>query len=232
MLSFIKISLLFFFLIISPFLKAQDMVESVPPKPAYPRMYNDENAYAYYHSYWRKLEDKLINHQKRTGNQLVFVVLSSLNGLSIEDMALQIFRQWGVGNKEANTGLLVLIARKEQQIKIETGYGLEGQVTDLASGDIIRNILLPALSAFEFQLPPAKKDKGYLPGIEKTIDTLIQLTAEINKEALQHAAIHKKRNASNRKIQLLVYAASAIFLFIVARVGWRVLNNKLSKKTE
>ena len=43
---------------------AQAIVDFIPAKPAYTRLYNDENAYAYYHSQWRKLEDKLINHQK------------------------------------------------------------------------------------------------------------------------------------------------------------------------
>jgi uncharacterized protein len=215
-------------LLLPPFATSQTGSDFVPQKPAYLRLLNDENAYAYYHKDWRRLEDKLNSHQKRTGNQLVFVTLPSLNGYSIEEMAVQVFRSWGIGDKEMNNGLLVLIARKEQQIKIETGYGLEGQLTDLASGTIIRNILEPGLAEYDFQLPPARKDKGYLPAVERTIDTLISLTGEVSKKAIQNSAVQKSNNTSKKRNSLAIYLIVAVALLLLAKFGWRFLNNKLS----
>jgi uncharacterized protein len=219
-----------FLLIITIICQGQTTIDFIPAKPAYPRLLNDENAYAYYHKDWRRLEDKLINHQKRTGNQLVFIMTPSLNGKGIEEVAVQTFRNWGIGDKETNTGLLVLIGRKEQQIKIETGYGLEGQVTDLASGAILRNLLEPGLSKYNFQLPPARKDKGYLPVLEKVIDSLIRLTKEVNKKAIHNSAIQKSKNSNNKKTSLIIYLLSAIIFFIIAKAGWRWLDNKFSSK--
>lgn len=216
-------------LLLLPFFAAsQTGSDFVPQKPAYPRLLNDENAYAYYHKDWRRLEDKLINHQKRTGNQLVIVTIPSLQGNAIEAIALQIFRSWGIGDKETNTGLLVLIARKEKQIKIETGYGLEGQVTDLASGTIIRDILEPGLAEYDFQLPPVRKDKGYLPAVERTIDTLISLTGEVSKKAIYNSAVQKSNSTNKKRNSLVIYLIVAVAFLLLAKPGWRILNKKLS----
>jgi uncharacterized protein len=217
-------------LLVPLFSTSQNADDFIPKKPAYPRLLNDENAYAYYHKDWRGLEDKLINHQKRTGNQLVFIMMPSLNGKSIEEITVQTFRNWGIGEKETNAGLLVLIARKEKQIKIETGYGLEGQVTDLASGAIIRDILEPGLAKHDFQLPPVRKNKGYLPVLEKAIDTLIGLTGEVNKKAIYNSAVHNKNSTTKRRTSLAIYLMAAIAFFILSKVGWRFLNNILSSK--
>jgi uncharacterized protein len=225
-----KVLLLQVSLLVSFFAITQNSGDYIPQKPAYPRLLNDENAYAYYHKDWRRLEDKLINHQKRTGNQLVLIMIPTLNGNNIDEMAVQVFRSWGIGEKETNTGLLVLVARKEQQIKIETGYGIEGQVTDLASGAILRNILEPGLSKYNFQLPPARKDKGYLPVLENVIDTLIRLTGEVNKKAIHHSTIHKRKIANKKKTSLIIYLLSIIIFFVLAKAGWRWLNTKLSSK--
>jgi uncharacterized protein len=207
---------------------SQNAGEFIPKKPAYPRLLNDENAYAYYHKDWRRLEDKLINHQKRTGNQLVFIMTPSINGKSIEEVAVQTYRSWGIGDKEKNTGLLVLVARKDRKIKIETGYGLEGQVTDLVSSVIIRDILEPGLSKYDFQLPPARKDKGYLPELEKAIDTLISLTGEINKEAIHNSAAQKSNSIIKKRNSLIIYVIITIALFVLVKKGRRLLSNKLS----
>lgn len=222
--------LLILFLLVPAFASLQSAGEFIIKKPAYPRMYNDDNAYAYYHKDWRRLEDKLINHYKRTGNQLVFIITPSLHGISIEEAAVQTFRNWGIGDKESNSGLLVLIARNENKIKIETGYGLEGQVTDLACGAIIRDILEPGLSKYNFQLPPATIGKSYLPTIEKVMDTLIYLTEKTNEKAVHNIAVQKKNSINAKRTSLVIYIVAAIAFLIVAKAGWKLLNRKLSSK--
>lgn len=184
----------------------------IPSRPAFARLYNDENAYAYYHSTWRKIEDKLIRHYKKTGAQVVIATIPTTGGYPINELATATFRNWGIGDKETNTGLLLLIARKEKQIRIETGYGLEGQLTDLESAAIIRNIVDPGLDTFNFLMVPRHPTQGYLPTIDKAADTLISLTAEINTIALANSRKQIKSKTVNR-LPLLI--ACPFFLLTI-----------------
>ena len=188
--------LLLYLLLLPVVSTAQAITDFIPAKPAYARLYNDENAYAYYHSKWRKLEDKLINHQKKTGNQLVILSIATTGGYSIDEIATETFRKWGIGDKEVNTGLLVLIARKERQVRIETGYGLEGAVPDITANAIIETILKTALDSFAYVLPPQHTAKGYLPAMEKAIDTLINLTKEISTPAVNNTKSTTRQRGS------------------------------------
>ncbi len=207
---------LLLFLILFPYNASPQIENFIPVKPAYPRLYNDENAYAYYHSYWRRLEDKLIRHQQHTGNQIVILTIPTTGGFSIEDIALQTFNRWGIGDKEVNTGLLVLIARKEKQIRIETGYGLEGAVSDITAFKIIHTLVKPGLDSLGFILPPQLPQYGYLPVIEETIDTLISLTNKKNTVALKNAIAKVADHRANKYGLLFIALASiaVIYLFI------------------
>ncbi|MFT3980045.1 MAG: TPM domain-containing protein [Ferruginibacter sp.] len=206
-----KISMLVFSLAIAIGSTAQ-LQKYIPPKPAFPRLYNDENAYAYYHSAWRVIEDKLIRHHKKTGNQIVITTIATTGGYLINELATATFRNWGIGDKKTNTGLLVLIARKEKQIGIETGYGLEGQVTDLGSAVIIRDILEPGLDSFNFLMIPRHPTQGYLPTINKVADTLISLTEKINTTSLENAARQTKSKRFSR--QVIMFACTFLLLII------------------
>ncbi len=216
--------LFFCFLILSKVSLAQSNTKVILPKPAYPRLFNDDRAFAYYHSEWRRLENKLINHYKTTGNQIVLIITSSLENHSIEDVANETFRNWGIGDKKENTGLLVLITRKEMQINITTGYGLESKVTDLESGELIREILKPGLDSFNFQLPPMHIHKGYLPTIESAIDRLISLTKQKNIAALNGIVENKKAKRRHVKYTiLLIFGCTASLIFLISKAQ-RLLN--------
>ena len=67
----------------------------------------------------------LENHEKETSNQIVVVILDTLNGYPIEDYSYQLGRFWGIGQKDKNNGVLLVIAMQEKKIRIEVGYGLE-----------------------------------------------------------------------------------------------------------
>lgn len=69
--------------------------------------------------------------------QIVVVTVDSLQGLDEKTYAVELFKKWEIGNKEYNNGLLILLAIKERRIKIETGYGLEGAITDAQAGRIL-----------------------------------------------------------------------------------------------
>src|SRR5690606_20104641 len=62
----------------------------------------------------------------------------------IEEYANRLFRAWGLGQKDKNNGVLLLVAPNEREVRIEVGYGLEGTLTDALSSRIIHEIMLPA----------------------------------------------------------------------------------------
>jgi uncharacterized protein len=91
----------------------------------------------------QQLTRLLAQHEQETGNQVVVVTLSSLQGESIEDYGYQLGRHWGIGTAEHNNGVLLIVAPREHKVRIEVGYGLEGTLTDARSNEIIQQVILP-----------------------------------------------------------------------------------------
>jgi uncharacterized protein len=87
----------------------------------------------------------LQDHETRTANQVAVLTVPTLAGESVEEFALEVFNTWKLGQKGRDNGVLVLIAPGERRLRIEVGYGLEGDLTDLEAGRIIRNIITPRL---------------------------------------------------------------------------------------
>jgi len=90
-----------------------------------------------------RLEMLLAMHEKKTGQQVVVATLKSLRGTTIEDYGYQLGRHWGIGQKDKNTGALLIVAPTERKVRIEVGYGLEGDLTDADSSYIIQRVILP-----------------------------------------------------------------------------------------
>lgn len=89
-----------------------------------------------------KDEKTYINNQgntleKATGAQIVVATIESLDGKTVQEYALDLFREWGIGEKEKNNGILVLLAVNDRKARIEVGYGLEGAVNDAKAGRIL-----------------------------------------------------------------------------------------------
>jgi hypothetical protein len=96
------------------------------------------------------LEQKLSDFETKTTGQLVVVTLKSLQGTSIEDYGYQLGRHWQIGQKEKNTGALLIVAPNERKVRIEVGYGFEGTLTDAVSKVIIENSIIPRFRADDF----------------------------------------------------------------------------------
>ena len=110
------------------------------------------------------LEQKLIAYDKSTSNQIAIVLIPSLNGNSLEDVALQIGREWGVGGQaEKDNGVVILVAKNDRKVRIEVGYGLEGAVTDYITSSIIQNIIRPNF-----------KEDNYYRGLTEAVDEIIK----------------------------------------------------------
>jgi uncharacterized protein len=109
------------------------------------------------------IEEILTNHENNTSNQVIVVTLPSLNDKPIEEYALELGRHWGIGQKEKNNGVLLVIAMKERKLRIEVGYGLEGALTDKISHEII-----------EYIIKPKFKRKNYFEGIKDGVENILK----------------------------------------------------------
>jgi len=89
------------------------------------------------------LENNLLAFEQKTSIQIVVVTIKSLEGDTIENYAVKLFENWKIGQKGKDNGLLLLVAIDDHKLKIEVGYGLEGQLNDAKAGDIIRNTISP-----------------------------------------------------------------------------------------
>jgi uncharacterized protein len=97
-----------------------------------------------------ELEAALAQFEKKTTNQIVVATLNSLQGLPIEEYGYQLGRHWGIGQKGKDNGALLIVAPEERDVRIEVGYGLEGELTDALSRTIIETRILPHFREGDF----------------------------------------------------------------------------------
>jgi uncharacterized protein len=86
------------------------------------------------------LEVYCANVEQATGVQMAMVLVDSLEGDPVEDVANRLYREWGIGKKGKDEGALILLAIKDHKNRIEVGYGLEPIINDGAAGGILRGI--------------------------------------------------------------------------------------------
>lgn len=115
------------------------------------------------------LESSLIEFEKpRTdGAQIIILMIAKLDNETIEQYAERVFRKWGIGKKNLDNGILLVIAKDDRRMRIEVGYGLEGTITDLLASRIIRE-----------QLAPQFKQNNYYQGISNAVTGLKKALAK------------------------------------------------------
>jgi uncharacterized protein len=89
-------------------------------------------------------------YQQSSGYQLVVAIVPSLEGYDIRDYGNRLFRHWKLGDAKRDDGVLLLVAPKERKVSIETGYGVEGVMTDALSRIIIENAITPRFKNGDF----------------------------------------------------------------------------------
>ena len=85
-----------------------------------------------------------------TTHEIALLTVESLEGHSIEELALAVARDWQIGSKDSSNGALLVVAVKERKLRIEVGRGLEGNLTDSICGRIIRDVIAPEFKAGRF----------------------------------------------------------------------------------
>ena len=95
---------------------------------------------------------KALNETKETkGAQVVAVTVESTDGEDISDYSVELGRSWGIGSKEENNGVLILVATEDRNVWIATGYGLEGALPDSKVGRILDYYAVPDFKNDDFE---------------------------------------------------------------------------------
>ena len=82
--------------------------------------------------------------------EVAVVTVQSLDGMTVEDYANRLFKEWGIGKKGADNGVLVLVAPSERTMRVEVGYGLEPILPDGLAGEVIRTRFTPAFKGGDY----------------------------------------------------------------------------------
>ncbi|HWA46915.1 MAG TPA: TPM domain-containing protein [Dongiaceae bacterium] len=151
------------------------------------------------------LSGKLAALEKKTTIQLVVVTLSSLQSRTIEEWGLALGRGWGIGQAGKNNGVLLIVAPKERELRIEVGYGLEGDLPDATADSIIRNVIVPRFKA-----------GNMVGGINDGVDAIGRALAG------EPLALPTSRPASKKESPIGAVAVLffLVFIFIVSHVRY------------
>ena len=126
-----------------------NQAQEIPQKPNPSRLVNDfTNTLT--QDQQSALETKLLAFYDSTSTEIAVVIVQSTDGAEISDYALRIGRAWGVGGKENNNGVVLLIAKSDRKMNISTGYGLEGALPDVTAKHIIDDVIKPNFRGNDF----------------------------------------------------------------------------------
>lgn len=139
--------------------------QNIPARPNPPRLVND---YAHVMSADQvdALERKLVAYNDSTSTQIVVVTLEPTDDYPVETYALKILRDWGVGNKKNNNGIVLLADMKNHRFRIETGLGMEGSIPDITASHII-----------ETDITPNFRNQNYYRGFDAATDDIFKAAA-------------------------------------------------------
>jgi len=130
----------------------------------------------------QQLEQKILDYRAQSTNEIGVLIVNSLEGDAIENYAKDAYTKWGIGKKGKDNGVLFVMSVTDRKARLEVGYGLEGELTDLESGRIVaRNS--PMASAF--------RANDYYGGVNAVIDGIIQaIGGEYNPPQSKNAGGH------------------------------------------
>lgn len=110
----------------------------------------------------QRIEQKLAAFEQQTGAQVAVLTIPSLEGEPVEDFSLRVVEAWKLGKKGKDNGVLFLVSKLDRRMRIEVGYGLEGDLTDLESSRIMDDVVAPYFRNGDFG-----------GGIEKGVDAIL-----------------------------------------------------------
>jgi uncharacterized protein len=149
---------LYLFLVLVSVATLRVFSQEIPDRPSPPRLVNDF-AGMLNDGQVSALERKLVSFNDSTSTQIAIVIVESLGDYAPSDFAQRLAQKWGIGQRGTDNGLLILVKPKvgnsAGQVRIETGYGLEGSVPDITAAEIV-----------DYEILPAFREGDYYGGLE------------------------------------------------------------------
>lgn len=139
--------------------------QDIPPRPNPPRLVNDL-AGVLLGNEAETLEHKLRAYYDSTSTQIAVVTLNTIGDYESSEVGLKILREWGIGKKGKDNGILILAVIQDRKVRIETGYGMEGSVPDAVANRIIEEALKPNF-----------RQQHYYQGFDEATDKIIAAAA-------------------------------------------------------
>jgi uncharacterized protein len=96
------------------------------------------------------LESKLIRYADSTSTQIVVAIISSTKGEDISFLGAKWGQKWGIGQADEDNGILILLAKDDRKIDINTGYGIEYRISDRDAERIINRVIIPEFKSGDF----------------------------------------------------------------------------------
>jgi len=153
-----------------------------------------------------KLERTLANFERSDSTQIVVLTVPTLAGENLEKFSIKVAEAWRIGQKGVDNGAILLVAKQERKVRIEVGRGLEGKLTDLVSGRIIRGDISPRLKAGDF-------DGGIAAGV-----SAIMAVVKGEYKAAPHILNRTKKSAPPIFTLLIFFMVACVFLGGMSRV--------------
>ncbi|NTV48894.1 MAG: TPM domain-containing protein [Geobacteraceae bacterium] len=145
----------------------------------------------------QRLEQALADFESSDSTQIVVLTVNSLEGESLEEYSIKVAEAWRIGQTKLDNGAILLIAKQERKIRIEVGRGLEGVLTDLVSGRIIRGDIYPHF-----------KNNDYDSGITAGVSSVMQVVRGEYKA--QPRDLKQGRKSAEPVFTLLVFLLVAV----------------------
>ena len=197
----LKKLILLFILLFSSLVSSEAFALSIPEKPT---GYVNDYANLLSNEAKQKLESTLSSFKKETSNQIIIATFESLEGESLEDYSIRLAKKWKIGTKEKDNGVILLFFKREHQVRIEVGYGLEGVLPDAISSQIIRHEIAPRFREGDFD-----------SGILNAVNAIIKVT----KGEYTASTLNKNEEGFSKShllsLALILYVLFPIISFLI-----------------
>ena len=162
------------------------------------------------------LERFLTYVEKKTAAEIAVVTVHSLQGEPIENYAVSLFEQWGIGKKDKDNGVLFLIAAKDRRMRIEVGYGLEGALPDGLCGSILDSYVVPSFR--QGNMPQGIQQGTYAIAAQVGKEYNVDLLASEGLQQEEYSPSAVRRGSGARIFSRIL--GLLFFLFVVGGRFW------------
>jgi len=212
------------FLLAHAHINAQGIERYFPKKPNPARLViDDERLDLLTQAQEEALERKLVAYDDSTSNQILVVTTADIGDYDISDFALELGRAWGVGNKDFNNGIVLVVLvdkeRNKRKVWIATGYGLEGAIPDITAKQIIENDIVPNFKANDIYR-----------GLDEGTSDLMRAAAGEYKPPAGYGSRKRGKSGGNIWVAVIIFIIIMVILSNINRRGGGMMSRRGYRK--